>query len=436
MRGNEVVAEERADQLFTPASVAKLVVTAAALHHLGLDHRATTGVSLAGSVHGSELRGDLVVRAGGDPTWSRRFLAEAPRAPLERVAGELRRRGIRRITGDLVIDVSAFPGRPFPTSRASGDVAFAFGAPTSALAVDENTIEVEIAPGAAVESPARIRSATPDSTTGSAPGFTLRSLAVTVGRERHGEGTVDFQAEWDGPELVIRGEYPISEPPYRLAVAVGDGSLHAGRALGQILGEKGIVVGGRARVSHQPAAGTVILELRSPPLSEWLEPILADSHNWLSEMLLRQLAHVESGEGRDQIGLEILSRFLEEEVMLDSESFFLEDASGLSPFDLLTPRAVVDLLRWVWRQPWRDIYIRALAAPGKGTLATWPGLPPGARAKTGTLTHTLGLAGYLLPPGAPREAEPLVFACMLNHRTEDRPSLRRELVGRIRGFER
>ncbi|MEO1367153.1 MAG: D-alanyl-D-alanine carboxypeptidase, partial [Acidobacteriota bacterium] len=89
-------------------------------------------------------------------------------------------------------------------------------------------------------------------------------------------------------------------------------------------------------------------------------------------------------------------------------------------------RAVVDLLAWAGRQSWRNVYSGALARTGDGTLKAWPQLPPTLKAKTGTLTHTLGLAGYLDSPG-----EPVIFACLLNHDTAPRPRQRRMLAERV-----
>ena len=125
-------------------------------------------------------------------------------------------------------------------------------------------------------------------------------------------------------------------------------------------------------------------------------PVLRDSSNWTAEMLVLQVALVRTGEGRYDDGIEALEAFLTEEVGFADRQFALDDVSGLSPENLLSPRAVVSLLRFAWRAPWRDAFVAALARPGTGTLVGWPPLPPMA-AKTGTLKHTLALAGMLDP---------------------------------------
>ena len=106
----------------------------------------------------------------------------------------------------------------------------------------------------------------------------------------------------------------------------------------------------------------------------------------------------------------------------------------------LMPRAVVALLRFAWQAPWRDAFVAALARPGTGTLVGWPALPPVA-AKTGTLRHTLSLAGLIDPDvlsstGGATPAEPILFAILLDHDLRDRGVQRREVAEFLRQWRR
>lgn len=427
IRGDRVLAAENAERLFTPASVLKLVVAATALHHLGPDYRVTTRVRAGGPLSDGAVAGDLVVEAAGDPTWSRRFFEADPRAPLRALARQLRERGVSRVSGDLVVDASRFPGRPYPPSRPLAELAYGYGAPASALAVDGNAIAIDVAPGRNVGDLGTARLA------GSFDWLRLRGRIRTVPRERHGRGTVDFQPVWDGATILVRGEYPLSEPPYRIDLAVPDGDRHAGEVMADLLRDSGIEIVGRVRVSSRPAPvpGAVLARFESPPLAEMLRPVLTDSDNWIAEMLLRQVALAVAGEGRDDVGLDLERRLLEEEVQLPPGSFELDDASGLSPYNLITPEAVVELLRWAWRQEWRPAFLAALPGRAEGTLGAWRSLPPLA-AKTGTVRHALALAGYADFEGR----EPLVFACFFNHRPGDRGRMRDEIAGLVNRWRR
>ncbi len=432
-RGEQVVAAEAAGRLFVPASVTKLVVTAAALHHLGPEHRISTVVRAGGELDGATLAGDLILEAAGDPTWSERRAGDAPakssgdetRAPLDALARQLAGRGIRRVAGDLVIDAGRFPGRPFPTSRPASEYAYGYAAPTSALAVGGNAVRVEIASGPRIGAPGTARLLA-----GGAGGSPrLINRIHTVSKERHGAGTVDVLPVWEGDAIVVRGEYPISEPPYVIDLSVPTPELHAGRHLLAAFEARGVEIEGGVRLERRltVAPGLELARLESPALAQRLEPILTDSNNWHAEMLLRALAAEVSGAGRLDEGLEIERRFLEQEVGCAGGSFHLDDASGLSPYNLITPRCVARLLRYALAQPWRDAFMAALASRGEGTLEVWRGLPP-VIAKTGSIRHTLALAGYL----DPESPDPIVFAVFVNHQPGARGPQRAEIAGLLR----
>lgn len=437
VRGGDVLASENAELPVTPGSVLKLVVTAAAVHQLGLDYRVETLVRGPAPSEGT-LDGDLVVVAAGDPTWNERFFEADPRAPLLGIARELRGRGLRRVTGDLVVDRSRFPGRGAAVSRPASELAYAYGVPASALSVDENTVRVEIAPGEKVGDPARLRPLP------GAERFDWKNRMRTVGCDRHEHGTVDIQPVWETAEIVVRGEYPVSEPSYRIAVAVPDPDRHAGLALREALAAEGISVAGEVRVVDQGvSAGEVLARFRSPPLGEILTPILTDSQNFYAEMLLRLLAAKALGTGRDDEALKLVSDFLTEEVGVRPGSFSLDDGSGLSPYNLLSPAAVVTLLRWIGRQSWRDAYFAALARPGVGTLVgAWGNLPAGLRAKTGSIRGSVGIAGFFKEDDRPLGGsegghdQMVYFAAFVGHRREEAPILRGELAAWVRSLPR
>lgn len=418
----EVLDDENADRLMTPASVTKLVTTMAALELLGPDHHVVTEVRALGPVRGRTLTGDLVLVGAGDPTWSRQ--ADPPDAPsvLAALAGKIAA-SLDRVEGDLVLDVSRFPGRDVPPTRAVTEIAYAYGAPTGALAIDRNVVWLRIAPGARVGEPA---SASWESI---AP-YRIDNRTVTAPKTRHERGTFDVLPSWEGEVLALRGEYPISEPPYRLPVALHDGERQVGEAFRRALAHAGVEVTGRTQLSESPV--TVSLRLaayHSPPVSTWLGEILGDSDNWLAEMLLRQIALQELGEGRTDDGAEHVTETLTERAGLAEGSLELEDGSGLSPYDLATPRSVVELLLWARTRTWWPVLEGALPGPGNGTLAAWPGLPATTRAKTGTLRHTVALAGVI--GHGPRT---VTFTCFINHATDERSVLRRRLARRVAGW--
>ena len=112
---------------FAPASTEKLPVTLAALRILGPAFRFQTDVLGEGSQEGSVWRGTLVLQGHGDPTLSR--------FDLKALALQLRRLGLRKVTGPVLGDESWFDfRRTAPGWKASFYVSES--PPLSALAVD------------------------------------------------------------------------------------------------------------------------------------------------------------------------------------------------------------------------------------------------------------------------------------------------------------
>jgi D-alanyl-D-alanine carboxypeptidase len=117
-----------AGALVEPGSVVKTYSMGAGWLRFGPDHRVTTPVKRRGTVAGGTLRGDLVLVAKGDMTMDGRtkpdgtvdftnldhndandlpgatLTPENPLTGLNRLAQQVRRSGIRRVTGDVVVD--------------------------------------------------------------------------------------------------------------------------------------------------------------------------------------------------------------------------------------------------------------------------------------------------------------------------------------------
>ena len=127
-----------ADVAVVPASTTKLFTAVAALRDLGADRRFATRVVTDGTVSAGTLTGDLVVVGGGDPTLTEATAAAPYPQParLADLAAQVRARGITRVTGSVVVDVSLFTGPRLapgwkPTYVTEGSVA-----PVTAFEVD------------------------------------------------------------------------------------------------------------------------------------------------------------------------------------------------------------------------------------------------------------------------------------------------------------
>ena len=138
-----------------PASNTKLFTTALGLSRLGAGYRFYTTVLSdrepdgAGTVRGLRLVG------GGDPNLSARAIpyrtgADYRRSrwpPFDDLAAQVAARGVRRVQGDIVGDDTAYVWAPFPEGWAADDPIWEYGAPVSALTVNDNAFSLSIRPG-------------------------------------------------------------------------------------------------------------------------------------------------------------------------------------------------------------------------------------------------------------------------------------------------
>jgi D-alanyl-D-alanine carboxypeptidase/D-alanyl-D-alanine-endopeptidase (penicillin-binding protein 4) len=150
----------------------------------------------------------------------------------------------------------------------------------------------------------------------------------------------------------------------------------------------------------------------SPPLSEIVHNILAPSQNWIAEQLLRTLGAEGRGTGSWRDGIAVETDFLVDVVGIDSAALRLNDGSGMSPQNLVTPRAVVRLLEYARTAPWGLVFREGMATPGKpGTLSSrLPHLEGRLWGKTGTLNSVNALSGYVVT----RDGRELIFSILSN----------------------
>jgi D-alanyl-D-alanine carboxypeptidase/D-alanyl-D-alanine-endopeptidase (penicillin-binding protein 4) len=208
----------------------------------------------------------------------------------------------------------------------------------------------------------------------------------------------------------VVGVIPAGAKPDSIDAAVVSPAVYAHDAFVTALGRHGVDV-----IEPSPADGSWPYEYRRATTSgtdfrtlwshqsEPLRDIIADmwqpSDNLVAELLLRELGAVgpEGPPGTTAHGIAFEQGWLAAQGV-DVDAIALVDGSGLSVYDRITPRDLVTILKHDWDGPNRDIVLDALPIAGvRGTLrSSYAGTPAERHvfAKTGTLTHVSGLAGY------------------------------------------
>jgi serine-type D-Ala-D-Ala carboxypeptidase/endopeptidase (penicillin-binding protein 4) len=416
-------------QYFQPASNAKLFTTAAALALLGPDFTTKTYVIADGPISSDgHLRGSLRLIGGGDPTMSGRAYPygghterlNPPLFALDDLAAQVAASGIHALDGTVVADDTFFVFERYGQGWAQDDLQWDYGAPVSALTVNDNIHYLTLTPGAAAGSPAIAswNPALPDDA------VELKNEVITspAGSQAH----IGLDRQIDQTFLRAFGTIPAGGKSSNFAIAVQDAARFAGDGFAQTLATHGVAMNPSVQVSHRlsgdtqifeaetkqplvlrlgqplpfaPPAGRIVAQRSSPPLSQVVTVVNKVSQNLHAEMLLRLLGKAEGDDGSVAQGARVVRQFLVS-AGVQPDDFFFYDGSGLSPQDVITPRAATTLLTYAARQPWGEVYRASLPVGGvDGTLEnrfTQPPLKGKVFAKTGTLAEVHALSGYLV----------------------------------------
>jgi serine-type D-Ala-D-Ala carboxypeptidase/endopeptidase (penicillin-binding protein 4) len=416
---------QNADKLFTPASNLKVFTTAAALALIGTDYKYRTTIETTGTVdHYGHLNGDLELVGRGDPNLSGRELPyelktqrnDDPIQDLELLADTLVQKGVKFIDGDIVGDDSYFAYERYGEGWSQDDLVWNNGAPVSALTINDNVVFVNILPAERVGEKAFV-TANPFADYYQIDNRITTSLAGTA-------RNIFVNREPGSTTISLWGTMPLDDAGANEALAIEDPAEFAAGLFRQLLEKRGVSVQGRARAHHTDrsslpifcvtAAASTQSRCKSPQTSNNSQPLVLASHeskplledirvinktsqNLHAEILLRLLARERGTSPTIEGGLDVVRGFLTQ-AGISSAQYALYDGSGLSRQDLVTPHALVELLRYASTQPWGAAYKATLPIAGvDGTLVDRlksPKLQGRIVGKTGSLGGVKALSGF------------------------------------------
>lgn len=435
-------------QLFTPASNTKLFTTAAALVGLGPDFKFRTTVESAALPDKlGRIAGDVILVGRGDPNLSGRQLpyqgrterTAGPLRALDLLADQVAERGVRYVDGDVIADDTYFVFERYAEGWSQDDLLWYYGAPVSALSVNDNTLFLEVLPGEKPGDPALVKL---DPFEGY---YRVENRIITVDRrapqrsagggdEEGGSRRIRVNREPGSLTLELWGRIPVDDSGAHEMLAIEDPAQFAARYFRDALQRRGVVVYGQAGVTHlrpidlqTPApvgAATrprvVMATVESLPLLEDLKVISKVSQNLHAEMVLRTLGQERRADigrnppGSTAAGLAAMKAFLTRAGIPEDEYNFT-DGSGLSRQNLVTPAAVVRLLTYMDKSAHREKWLDLLPVAGvDGTIADRFKETPAAGnilAKTGSLGHVNALSGYATTASGER----LAFSIFVNN---------------------
>ena len=429
----KVLMSHNGDRLFVPGSTTKVVTMATAMQTLGADHRFRTRVYRTGPVRDGIIQGDLVLVASGDPNISNRVrdgeryafidqdhsysgqpLPGDPLQTLRQMAQQVAAKGIRGLTGQVIVDHSLFR---------EGARELGTRVVLSPMVVNDNVIDLVVTPGRRAGEPATV-TVSPKTSLLTVQAFLTTTDSGTPAMMR----TMEDSSSKDRRVLVMRGSVPVG-PPSNPRWVVPSPSRFGEITFAEVLTDAGVAaiprLGSRvidlAALAPRYADSLLVAEHVSLPLSKEAVVLLKTSQNLHASNFPLILGALKGG--MDRNGFDIAREWLVSEG-LDLNGAVQGDGAGGDAY--FAPRFMSRLLAKVWSKPWAQDFKAAMPTLGKdGTLAAIQVNSPGAGkvfAKTGTygsfdplnrrqLIHGKGLAGYFTS----KSGREIAFAIYVNN---------------------
>lgn len=404
----KTVAQRNPRLNLTPASILKVLVTAAALEKFGPEKTFKTGLYYEGAISNGFLNGNLYIRGGGDPSLGSQLIKEAK--PLDQVFSEwtaaLKAAGIRVVNGAVVGDDSAFESIQ-PGSWAWEDIGNYYAAQPSALTVNDGAYRIVFKPSEQVGGEAPLLRTEPV-----VEGLEFENYMRTGAR---GSGDNGYVYAFPGQRrAVLRGAIPQGQPEFAIKAALPDPALFAAQSFGAYLTRAGVNAN-KKPFKGAPGAGarlTLITETESRPLKDAVRVTNKRSFNLYSELLLRHL-----GGGSPGAGANAVKGFLAA-AGADVSELKLADACGLSWRNMAKAETFTDLLRYVHGRKYLPEFYDSLVYPGDPdatghvkSLGKGTPLEQNLRLKSGSLNGVRAYTGYLKT----KKGKTLVFTSIINN---------------------
>lgn len=400
LKTGQVLVDRLGRRAMMPASNLKVLTAAAALLGLGADARFETKFESSSAIANGRLEGALVVRAGADPMHVREGDGSLDRW-LDPLAADLKRAGIRKVQGPLILDTSGFekPG-PAPEWPAESAHWQSYCALSGGFNANGGVFRVTVEPR------------------GGSAKVTLRPRYH--GLKRRGNVRVkgtknDLRVGANAAGVTVGGSVPAQMDRLATEFRHPDPIQLFGESILGGLEARGISFEDRSFVEGTGGNGEArLLHTMTSPVTSILKAVLRDSNNAVTDQVFLLLGQRLGGGGTRAKAAAAIRRVLEK-AGVDSSVLFQADGSGLSKANRLTARCLVETLNALSSCPKevRGPFLSSLPIAGssgslknrmKGTAAAGV-----VAAKTGWVSGASSLSGYVLGP----DGEPAIAFSIL-----------------------
>jgi len=398
MQYNDVLYKRNANQLLTPASTLKILTAEAALIYLGPEYRFSTQLLTdAKSVKHGVLQGNLYIVLSGDPSLTYNDLVE--------LLLTLKNQQIQSIAGNVYIDNTAYDQRFYGPGWVWKDKSYCYGAPISASIINKNCVSFQIAPAKTAGNPAQVVTS---------PKYFYPPIKNSVVTKANRSRNCGVRLSTDASSISIDGCMPRDSNGWGISYVVTDVPDYNRTLFKTLLSRLGVRVYGSVTFASAPNNTSLISSHNSDPLRLQINEMLKKSDNIIAGALFKKIGQLYTGQpGSWENGSYAVSQILSKHAGVSTYGMRVLDGSGLSPDNLTSPTQMMQVLDFAYHNyPTSYEFVSALPIAGvDGTLKHRMGnIARKVRAKTGTISGVVSLAGYAVSS----QKEPLAFVIMIN----------------------
>lgn len=405
----EIFYEHGGDIRLRPASNMKLLTAAAALETLGENYVFQTELFTDGVINGDVLTGNLYIKGKGDPT--------LVQSDLDKLVTVIKNKGIKTVVGNVIGDDTWYDRERYSADMIWSDESEYYGAAISALTLapnkeyDAGTVIVDVTSGMKAGEGATVK-VTPQTEY-----VKIVNLAKTVATD--GRKEIKVVREHSSNTITITGTIPVKSNRTRRWVALSEPTGYATHVFRNSLQAQGIKYVGFVKTGKVPDQAKLLATHDSMPLSQLLVPFMKLSNNTHAEHLVKEMGKVIRDEGSWESGLKVVESTVQS-LGMNPALLKLRDGSGLSQVNLIPANELTKLLYAVQVKGWYPVYIHSLPVAGASDRLVGGSLrnrmkntsaQGNVQAKTGTLTATSTLSGYVTTKSGQR----LIFSILFNN---------------------
>jgi D-alanyl-D-alanine carboxypeptidase/D-alanyl-D-alanine-endopeptidase (penicillin-binding protein 4) len=361
------------------------VTTFASLDLLGPAYTWHTEALTRGTLEDGVLKGDLILRGGGDPYMTLERWWSFVRA--------LRAKGLKTIGGDVVIDDTAFELPPEDPAAFDGRPHRSYNVEPDALMVNFQSVEFRLAPNAATRTIDIVATPAPINLT------VDNRVGFVAGRCGGAAARVDFEvssAEWDRAEFSgeLAGEclertitrVMLRAPSYAFGTFV------------ELWRESGGEFDGKMRIEATPPDARPLMSFDSLTLGEVIRLTNKFSNNLMARHLFLTIGEDRFGApATPEKGARAIADWSRERG-LPLADVVIDNGSGLSRTERISALDMATMLRAAYHSRWAPEFVASLPLAGiDGTMRSrmQKTVAGSVRLKTGHLDGVTAVAGYV-----------------------------------------